>query len=144
MNLVMDKIKTYKILEKLARLDVENQQRRLKNLLDEQKSIEERIDFFQENLKKERSFLLKNFNSSHDFYTFEKVVVGSIHKLKNRLSQVLGAIEGEKAVLLDFFSTQKKIEHVEHQEEEKQKDHLTHQEEMLIEDLILMRGIKKI
>lgn len=52
----MDKIKTYKILEKLARLDVENQQRRLKNLLDEQTLIEEKIKNFQDILESERSF----------------------------------------------------------------------------------------
>lgn len=139
----MDKIKTYKILEKLAKLDVENQQRRLKNLLDEQALIEENIQNFQDILESERGFLKNNTNSGHDFYAFEKVMSGNIQKLKNRLAQVSDAIEGEKEVLLEFFSTQKKIEHVRGQEAIRQKDHLNYQDEMTVQDLILMRGTKE-
>lgn len=139
----MDKIKTYKILEKLARLDVENQQRRLKNLLDEQTLIEEKIKNFQDILESERSFLRGNANSSHDFYAFEKVMSSNIQKLKNRLAQVSEAIEGEKEVLLEFFFTQKKIEHVKDQEVVRQKDNLNYQDEMGVQDLTLMRGTKE-
>ena len=133
----------YKILEKLTKLDVENQQRRLKNLLDEQALIEEKIKNFQDILESERGFLKRNTNSGHDFYAFEKVMSGNIQKLKNRLAQVSDAIEGEKEVLLEFFSTQKKIEHVRGQEAIRQKDHLNYQDDMVVQDLILMRGTKE-
>jgi len=139
----MDKIKTYKILEKLSKLDVENQQRRLKNLLDGQTLIEEKIKNFQDTLEGERSFLRGNASSSHDFYAFEVVISSNIQKLKNRLAQLLGAIEGEKEVLLEFFSTQKKMDHVKDQEIARQKNNLNYQDEMFIQDLILMRGIKE-
>lgn len=84
-----------------------------------------------------------NANSSHDFYAFEKVMSSNIQKLKNRLAQVSEAIEGEKEVLLEFFFTQKKIEHVKDQEVVRQKDNLNYQDEMGVQDLTLMRGTKE-
>jgi hypothetical protein len=133
------KLKAYKILKKLAHMDVEQQQKILKELQNRQESIEDEIKNTQETLQKEKEFMSENAPWGNTFLAFEESTKRQLHLLNLKIEEIQKEIDEEKEILLDFFATEKKFEHVCTQREKAQKVQEEKNEFGLVEDLIMMR-----
>lgn len=137
-------LKTYKILQNLAHLDVQLQQRRLRDLESQEREIEEKILFLQDQLIQERNFLNLYGDIDVSFMIFEKLIRDEISQSRVKLIELKKNIEKEKEILKDFFLEEKKFEHVYIQNQKKEEKEELCREILEIDDLILMRrNIKK-
>ncbi len=134
------KLKTYKILEKIAHMDVESEQKILKDLKNIKEEMETHIKDLRTRISKERELIAKDSIWGGRFQDFQKATELEIDKLNLKIQQIDFRIESEKEILLDFFATEKKFGHMVTQKEMKIQKEEERKEMIAMEDLILMRS----